>query len=71
MRLSPRQTACLGLSALGRTSPEIAKLLGISPRTVNQHIGEACSRLEVRNRIQAVAKAVKLGLISIEDPSAI
>jgi LuxR family quorum-sensing system transcriptional regulator CciR len=68
--LSPRQTACLTLAALGRTSPEIASVLGISRRTVDQHIGEACARLKVRTRVQAAATAVFLGLISVE-PSAI
>jgi DNA-binding CsgD family transcriptional regulator len=63
--LSPRQTACLTLAAQGNTSPEIASLLGISRRTVDQHIGEACGRLKVRTRVQAAATAVWLGLISV------
>jgi len=63
-RLSPRQIDCLRLAAMGKTSREIAKALGISSRTVDQYFSEACSRLNVRNRIQAVAKAVGAGLIS-------
>jgi len=63
--LSPRQTACLTLAAQGKTSPEIASVLGISRRTVDQHIGEACGRLKVRTRVQAAATAVWLGLISV------
>lgn len=62
--LSPRQIDCLRLAAMGRTSPEIARLLGISTRTVDQYFGEACKRLNVRNRIQAVAHAVSSGMIS-------
>jgi DNA-binding CsgD family transcriptional regulator len=62
--LSPRQTACLQLVAAGHSSPEIARTLGISSRTVNQHITDACLRLHVRRRVQAVAFGVKLGLIS-------
>jgi len=61
--LSPRQTACLQLVAAGQSSPEIARTLGISSRTVNQHITDACVRLRVRRRAQAVAWGVKLGLI--------
>jgi LuxR family transcriptional regulator of spore coat protein len=61
--LSPRQLDCLRLAAQGRNSTEIASLLGISPRTVDQHIAEACERLKVRNRTQAVARVVKLRLI--------
>lgn len=61
--LSPRQLDCLRLAAQGKSSPEIATLLGISRRTVDQRIAEACARLEVHNRVEAVAKAIRLGLI--------
>ncbi|MCI3133361.1 response regulator transcription factor [Phenylobacterium aquaticum] len=63
-RLSPRQIECLRLAASGRTSVEIAAALGLSSRTVDQYVGEACERLKVRNRVQAVAKALELGLLS-------
>lgn len=65
MALSPRQLRCLQLAASGLSSPEIGARLGISPRTVNQHISEACERLGVRTRIQAVARAVHLRLFEI------
>ena len=41
----------------------------MSSRTVNQRMSEACGRLGVRNRTQAVAKLVGLGLLNVE-PSA-
>nr|WP_272886925.1 helix-turn-helix transcriptional regulator [Phenylobacterium aquaticum] len=62
--MSPRQIECLRLAASGRTSVEIAAALGLSSRTVDQYVGEACERLKVRNRVQAVAKALELGLLS-------
>lgn len=62
-RLTLRQLECLRLAAKGLTSTQIATTLGISARTVNQYFAEACVRLGVRNRIQAVAKAVALGLL--------
>lgn len=68
MRLSPRQIECLRLAAAGQTSLEIAAALGLSSRTVDQYVGEACERLKVRNRVQAVAKAVELGLFSPPPP---
>ncbi len=61
--LSPRQLECLRLAALGKTSPEIARMIGISPRTVDQYFAEARGRLGVRNRVQAVARAQAQGLI--------
>ena len=71
--LSPRQRSCLQLVALGLSSVEIAAKLGISARTCDQHISDACERLRVRKRVQAVARAVELGLISgalreLDDP---
>jgi len=64
--LSPRQLGCLRLAARGLTSPQIAAALGMSARTVNQRIAEACVRLGVRTRIEAVVKAVRMGLIADE-----
>ena len=61
--LSPRQLDCLRLAAQGKSSPEIAELLGISRRTVDEYFAEACERLGVRNRTQPVAKAIQLRLI--------
>lgn len=68
LRLSPRQIECLRLAAAGQTSVEIAAALGLSSRTVDQYVGEACERLKVRNRVQAVAKAFELGLFSKPPP---
>lgn len=69
-QLSPRQIACLQLAAQGKRSPEIAEALGISRRTVDQYFEEAGARLDARTRVQAVAKAVRLGLVS-DEPSAV
>ena len=63
-QLSPRQLECLRLAAAGKTSSQIAATLGLSSRTVDQYVSEACARLNVRNRVQAVAKAAKQGLLS-------
>jgi DNA-binding CsgD family transcriptional regulator len=61
--LTKRQRECLALAREGKTSLQIAASLGLSYRTVNQHIGEACKRLKARNRAQAVAEAVLCGEI--------
>jgi DNA-binding CsgD family transcriptional regulator len=66
--LSPRQIECLQLAARGLTSAQIAHDLGISARTVDQYFGEACERLRVRNRTQAVARAIALELIAQPPP---
>ena len=59
--LTPRQRESLSLARSGKTSQQIGCALGISPRTVDQYIGDACKRLGARNRAQAVAEAVMRG----------
>ena len=53
--LSNRQLQCLNLAASGLPSAVIGGQLGISPRTVDEHLAAACEVLGVRTRIQAVA----------------
>ena len=55
-RLSDRQRLCLELAAAGLTSSGIGRRLGLSPRTVDEHLALACEALGVRTRIQAVAR---------------
>lgn len=66
--LSSRQVECLQLVAEGRTSPEIARALGLSPRTVDEYVADACARLGVRSRIEAVVAAIRLGIIEVGTP---
>jgi len=61
--LTPRQLECLSRIAGGETSAEIGEALGLSKRTVDHYVLNACARLGVRNRTQAVAKAIGDGLI--------
>jgi DNA-binding CsgD family transcriptional regulator len=64
-KLTPRQLECLAMVARGETSAEIAHALGVSRRTIDHYVANACARLGVRNRVQAVAKAVADGLIAV------
>ena len=61
--LSTREVACLHWSSLGKTSWETGLILGVTERTVNFHIGNACHKLGVNNRRAAVAIAVRRGLL--------
>ena len=63
VRLSPRESASLHWSAIGKTSWETARILGISESTVNFHLSNACAKLGVRGRRAAVVMALRLGLI--------
>jgi two-component system response regulator DevR len=54
--VSARETEVLALLADGMTDREIAERLGISPRTVETHVGSLLSKLGVRNRAQAARR---------------
>jgi len=64
VHLTEREKEVLTWVGRGKTSSEIAIILGVSERTVNFHCDQACRRLDVINRTQAVAKALTEGVIS-------
>jgi DNA-binding NarL/FixJ family response regulator len=55
--LNDREVQSLTWSARGKTSTEIAVILGLSKRTVDFHIENACRKLNVATRIEAAVKA--------------
>ncbi len=66
-QLSPREEQCLAHVARGRSSKEIARSLGLSPRTVDLHVARATKRLRAANRIEAATIAVRDGHICTQD----
>jgi DNA-binding NarL/FixJ family response regulator len=63
--LTDREREVLTWVGRGKTSSEIATILGLSERTVNFHCEQAMKRLNVINRAQAVAKAVSEQLLTL------
>ena len=63
-RLTGREVDVLSLLAEGLSHEEIGKRLAISAETVRTHVRKAADRLEARNRTEAVATALRLGLIA-------
>jgi len=61
--LTPRELEVLRLAAAGLTNKEIARHLRIWLQTVKSHLHNVYTRLGVRTRRAAVAKALRLGLI--------
>lgn len=61
--LSDREREIMGLIALGKTNEEIGRSLFISVGTIKWHINHILSKLEVKNRVQAIEKAKSLGEI--------
>lgn len=65
LELSMRQLECLKWVREGKSSHDIATILGISHRTVDEYIAAACARLGVRTRVQAVAEAAMAGVLNL------
>jgi LuxR family transcriptional regulator, quorum-sensing system regulator CviR len=63
MPLSPRQLDVLRCINQGKTNKEIAQILSMTGKNVKYHIEQIFTKLAVRNRAQAVSKALLLGLL--------
>ena len=63
LRLSRRQTQILCLVAHGMTDKQVARELGLSPRTVEMHMALALRALSCTNRAEAVHRAGQEGLL--------
>ena len=63
VHLNEREAETLTWAARGKTSAEIAVILGLAKRTVDFHIDNARDKLGVTTRIQAAVKASSGGLI--------
>ncbi|HDZ8927690.1 TPA: LuxR family transcriptional regulator [Aeromonas dhakensis] len=61
--LTDRETECLFWASEGKTSSEIACILGITERTVNYHLNQVTRKTGSMNRYQAIAKGVSSGIL--------
>jgi DNA-binding NarL/FixJ family response regulator len=61
-RLTERETEVLRLVAKGMTYPEIAGLLVLSPRTVQNHVQNTLIKLQLHNKAQLVRYALEQGI---------
>jgi DNA-binding NarL/FixJ family response regulator len=65
--LSDRELDVLRGVAKGWTNREIGRALSISDRTVQGHLANVFSKLQVNSRTEAVTVALQQGLITLED----
>lgn len=63
LHLTERELQVLTWVARGKSSSDIATILGISERTVNFHLDNAMRKAGVATRVQAAVKCALLGLI--------
>jgi DNA-binding NarL/FixJ family response regulator len=64
--LTPRQRETLQLVAEGRSTKEIAQLLGLSAKTVEAHRAQIMDRLDIHEIAGLVRYAIRIGLVSAE-----
>ena len=62
--LTAREAAVLQLLVTGHTNRQIGQQLFISPKTASVHVTSILRKLNVRDRVQAAAVAVRLGLVN-------
>ena len=63
--LTNREKEVFELLVLNKSTKEIADFLGISEKTVRNHISNAIQKLEVKGRAKAVVELLKLGEITL------
>jgi DNA-binding CsgD family transcriptional regulator len=61
--LSERERECLRWVSEGKTTDEVAVILGVSSNTVNSYVTNAIQKLSASNRAMAMATAIRNGLI--------
>lgn len=62
-RLSVREEEVLNLLSKGFNNPDIARLLGITRRTVKAHVAAILVKFEASDRAEAVARGFERGLL--------
>ncbi|MBC7526330.1 MAG: helix-turn-helix transcriptional regulator [Chthonomonadaceae bacterium] len=63
VQLTKRELEILSFVVEGHSSKQVADLLFISKRTVDFHLDNIYGKLQVRNKMQALQRATRLGLL--------
>lgn len=66
-KLSPLEKDILVLRASGHSMIDIAGWYSLSDRTINLFLNEITRKLGANNQTHLLARAIKLGLINIDD----
>jgi two-component system response regulator NreC len=64
--LSEREQQVFRLVAQGRSTAEIARILCVSPKTVEKHRAAVMSKLGIHDRLELLKYAIKIGIIDPE-----
>src|SRR6185436_13402652 len=61
--LSDRERECLYWVSAGKTTDEVAVILGVSSNTINSYVAHAIQKFGASNRTMAMATAIRSGII--------
>lgn len=64
--LTNRETEALSLLAIGASTKEIARLMGIGYKTADQHLARCRQKLDVRKSIRLARVAIRAGLSDVQ-----
>lgn len=67
LRLQPRPRDCVVLAGRGHSNKEIARLLGLTPRTVDGYLTEARRLFDAHDRTELVVSAVLAGEVGLHE----
>ena len=65
--ITPREREILALIAAGRANKEIGAELGVSEDTVKRHVSHILEKLDVNDRAQATAEAIRRGIVKMPE----
>ena len=65
--ISSRELEVMEHAARGLTNVQIADELGLSPRTVQTHLRNIFTKLNVSSRTEAVVRAISMGIVNLDD----
>ena len=63
--LTKREKEVFSLLVENKTTHDIAEILGISEKTVRNHISNVMQKLQVKGRAHAVVELIRLGELNI------
>jgi DNA-binding NarL/FixJ family response regulator len=65
--MSPAELKILDLVKRGLQNKEVGRLLGITEKTVRNHLNNIFLKLDAKTRTEAIVKALQKGILTLED----